>query len=1321
MGSRGSKMPRWFRRLLYAAGALTVLAALALGVVSTAWFQRALERRVVAELENLTGGRVEIRGFRLQPAIFQATFRGLILYGRRLPAESPLLSAKTVTLRLDPVSLLRRKLILRSLDCEEAEVHFYTRADGSTNLRSPLASLSAGRRAAVQADLSIGRLTLARTQFFWNDQHLPMDLSAQDVAILLRLEPFQHYLGNLSSSAVAIKTGERALSLMAVRAAFELSDERLEVSSLAWQSAHLRGEGTFSLANWASPEGQLSFQARGEVAELAQALELREVRGGNIELDGQASYHRGEFRAKGRIRARRLSFQSSAFRASGIDLSTDFSAEPRHLELSNLTVFALGGTAQGRGEIFLRDSRPRVALHTQLRGLRLDAALRLLSRPPALLDSLRLASQVSGTLDAAWDGRLENLHSQFNLQMQPPPASPPDAPPLRGFVRGNATTAHGLVFEIQDAEFETPHSTLTARGTLGIERAGLTLRLVTTDFDEWRPAVESLTGSLDHIPLRLKSEATFTGEVAGPVTGPEIRGRFEVGALKYRDWTWDSLRANVVAAPDRLEVSSARLRRDESTLALAGAVTLENWQVALHAPARLTVRLERTPLAGLGATLGFRLPVGGVATARLDAAGTPSNLSGAGELRVDRGALAGEPFDTLSARLRVAESVCYFEDVQLAKGHGRLWGQARLNPAQRAFRIEARGADFSLAEFKRLALPNAAGGAGRVDGRVSFTLDGEGTAEDVTLLATWEARDLAVNGTPFGELHGKTEWKGLQMRLEGRSQGPAGAVWFSGMARSEGDWPLELSGQYTDLRADPWVRLWLEKKFNARVITSGTFSVNGPLRDPSRLEVRGQARNLELSFPSLTWKNDQPVEFRYANRTVTANRFRVRGPSTDLEVEGSLHVNQPVALSLTAHGKADAALLSLVDPTLQATGQSEVNLRVSGSLGHPLLYGTLDVQDASLGYGDLPFRLTGLKGAIALEGDRATIRSLRGTSGGGTVALGGFLTLADLPRFNLAAELTQVRVRYPAEFSSVLDGSLRLIGTSERAQLGGELSVRQMFAGENLNWLAQVGEAGSSPGGKPPAIPSVLASNIRLNVQVGSAPAVRLETRDLRLVADIDLRIQGTLASPVEVGTIHILSGEAVFRGNRYQLNRGDISMTNPFRTQLVVDLEAQTRIQRYDLTIDLSGSLDRVKVSYRSDPPLPTVDIISLLALGYARQQEEMATTAAQPVPTVGASALLSEALSTQVSGRIQRLFGVSRIKIDPNVGGLGSTGGARVTVEQQVTRDLTLTYMTTTTSSQQRIIQFEWAVSNEISLVGARDQNGILGMELKFRQRFK
>jgi translocation and assembly module TamB len=234
--------------------------------------------------------------------------------------------------------------------------------------------------------------------------------------------------------------------------------------------------------------------------------------------------------------------------------------------------------------------------------------------------------------------------------------------------------------------------------------------------------------------------------------------------------------------------------------------------------------------------------------------------------------------------------------------------------------------------------------------------------------------------------------------------------------------------------------------------------------------------------------------------------------------------------------------------------------------------------------------------------------------------------------------------------------------------------------------------------------------------------------QDLRLTADVDVRLQGSLANPVSVGAVHFVNGEAVVRGNRFTLTRGDISLTNPTRTRATLDLEAQTRVQQYDLTVDVSGPFGRLKMSYRSDPPLPTEDVFSLLALGYAPQQQQASTsglvssfTAGNPTQAVGESALLSQALSSQVGGRIQRLFGVSRIQIDPNVGLPGLNNGERVTIEQQVTKDLTLTYITNTASSQYQIIQFEYAIGENVSLLGVRDPNGIVGVELRFRKRFK
>ena len=44
------------------------------------------------------------------------------------------------------------------------------------------------------------------------------------------------------------------------------------------------------------------------------------------------------------------------------------------------------------------------------------------------------------------------------------------------------------------------------------------------------------------------------------------------------------------------------------------------------------------------------------------------------------------------------------------------------------------------------------------------------------------------------------------------------------------------------------------------------------------------------------------------------------------------------------------------------------------------------------------------------------------------------------------------------------------------------------------------------------------------------------------------MRLRGTWDRPVLLGHIHLLGGQMPFRGNTYQLTRGDINFANPFR-----------------------------------------------------------------------------------------------------------------------------------------------------------------------------
>ena len=58
---------------------------------------------------------------------------------------------------------------------------------------------------------------------------------------------------------------------------------------------------------------------------------------------------------------------------------------------------------------------------------------------------------------------------------------------------------------------------------------------------------------------------------------------------------------------------------------------------------------------------------------------------------------------------------------------------------------------------------------------------------------------------------------------------------------------------------------------------------------------------------------------------------------------------------------------------------------------------------------------------------------------------------------------------------------------------------------------------------------------------------------------------------------------------------------------------------------------------------------------------------------------------------------------------------------LEQQVSRDITVTYITNLNRTQEQIVRVQWDFGKEWSMVALRDGNGVFGIDLQFRKRFK
>ncbi len=231
--------------------------------------------------------------------------------------------------------------------------------------------------------------------------------------------------------------------------------------------------------------------------------------------------------------------------------------------------------------------------------------------------------------------------------------------------------------------------------------------------------------------------------------------------------------------------------------------------------------------------------------------------------------------------------------------------------------------------------------------------------------------------------------------------------------------------------------------------------------------------------------------------------------------------------------------------------------------------------------------------------------------------------------------------------------------------LAGDITVTRFAVSPDFDfatYLVRAKESITAPN------PKSLLNNLHFDVHIVTTPELQVQTSIAKASGDADLRLRGTGTHPTLLGRVNILEGEVSFNGTKFRLSRGDISFVNPVEIQPVLDLEATTRVRDYDISIGFHGSMDKLSTTYRSDPPLATQDIIALLAFGRTREDTALVQ---QNIPTFDeatSNAILSQALTSTSNNRVQKLFGVSRVKIDPQVGATeNNPSGARLTIERR------------------------------------------------------
>ncbi len=1305
---------------------VSILFALALVyVIGSGIADRWARARIMEQLEKATGARVELGNFHIDWRTLHVHFDGLTLHGREPAGTSPLFHADRLDIDIHVESFWGRKISLGVVEMSNFSAHIRVEPDGSTNVPGPKTPTSPGKP-AVQSlfDLKIAELRLQNGEILWNDRRRPISAEGRSFEFAMDYTSDAGgpaYLGKMSWQKFKVAAWQYLPFTSDLTARFTLRPDSFSLTQLQWKVPHSEINAQVSVTNFLKPAWTFRYRGQLNLEDIRSILRKPNTPPGHFEFTGEGKYAENKLDVSGLYTAGEIFLKYQWFHPGIISTRGSYHADQRSIDVPTLEATLLGGSVTGRLHVDLSSQTFRA--DTKARGMDLSRVLAAEDNPSLPIIPLHWGSKVDVDSTTTWISDFKHLDSRGLMLWAPADALPAGQIPVSARFEYHFGMDRKQV-EIASSDIMTPTSHIVASGTLGLNDSSLDATVDSEDLSTYDDFINRIRG-VKAEPQVIGGHVHWQGRLIGPLGAPTFAGRVKGTEARYGKLYWDEVEGELTYSPGELNLTRGRVRRGRSSTELELTLALDNWSFSPDSQWSFDANLIGADTDDLQPLFGTSYPVHGMLSGQFHGKGTRASPELSALFDVSGATAWTWRFDRARGQLAIRNG-----EVQISNAEVRLPAHAPGAPAglvtgnflyhldTRQTSFELTGAAIPLEAIERIQTERLP-----IGGRLNVQLRGQGLLQSPELHATLRLVDLRLGNDVVGSFDGTVDSDGHLLSTKIESAMASGKLSGKLDLTLGGDYALAGDVTVEQIHFDSFITSALHLSgLTGHSLVDGHFAIAGFGAHPETLAVEANLSRVTLDYENVKLENVGPVRLTYRQNEVRVEQATLRGSDTDFHIAGSARFAGDRALNLRIDGAVSLQLLAGFVPRLESTGRAQVNAEIAGTLASPRFNGKVHIEGANLRYGDFPAGLSNVAGDFNFDATRMIFENVTAESGGGHLTIGGTANYGEGSlNYTLNARSDQVRIRYPTGMSWLLGGTLRLSGNSQAATLSGRIVVDRLLMAEGFD-IAGIMVSAKEPVTGPSTSSSYLR-NLQFDIQADSSPDSRMEWSGARFQTDASLRLRGTWEHPIFLGHIHLLTGEMNFRGNQYTISRGDINFANPFRLDPVLNIESTTTIRQYEVTLDFTGPASRLTLAYRSDPPLPSSDIIALLALGQTGEESAQRSVTGQN-SGLGASALLSEAISSQLGGRIERLFGISHFRVGPSISGLTTqqqNSIASVTIEQQVTRGLVITYITDITTTQYQVIQIEYTINREFSVVGLRDENGTFGLDVVRKTRFK
>lgn len=284
-------------------------------------------------------------------------------------------------------------------------------------------------------------------------------------------------------------------------------------------------------------------------------------------------------------------------------------------------------------------------------------------------------------------------------------------------------------------------------------------------------------------------------------------------------------------------------------------------------------------------------------------------------------------------------------------------------------------------------------------------------------------------------------------------------------------------------------------------------------------------------------------------------------------------------------------------------------------------------------------------------------------------------------------------------------------------KVSGNIVLKKTLLRENM-----FADVGSSNIYSPMGNVNTLLQNFAVDLFITNEKPIKAKTPTLETFANLNLRVQylpnkDLILTPHVTGSINLDHGYLQFLQNKLFIEYGKIQFIPNQMNDPLIDLVAKNKINRYQVTLQATGSLQKPTIILESSPELTEEQILGLIFVG-SENATLQADLPLMLVQNLHSLMLGSNKLFPQKNNLIEKITRPFKyVQIIPNFTDVSGRGGIKGVVSVNLSDQLKAQVQKNLNFQDDFSAQLEYALTDDINFKVVKDQREELGSEVELR----